>query len=878
MESNAFCLDLRVKVLYVSVGCLYIFCGVNLYYTYIVSQNNQCLKAASTVSEDSRSLARYTGIPKIQKSTNSDVSVNALNVKQQKAELMYTINSTLTASEKHLNLTGVWEIDQSNQPLHRIKRRGKRHGRRLHARESSESDTPSVEFFPEPQPTPKTKDYIWLTAYSRIPVPVLRDYCQSTKEHCPPGDPGPPGIPGSPGHKGQKGDTGERGFSGQPGPPGPRGLTGAHGPVGPKGDPGLAGTPGLDGRDGLPGEPGLDGVPGRDGIDGIPGNDGVPGIPGTPGRPGLNGTNGIPGTPGPRGPMGPVGPAGLPGPRGRKGVSGTPGIPGIPGIKAWNINGTEATKLLIPPAMVDTEQQTTMVVEEGENIRLKCTAYGKPQPTMTWRREDSSPILIGSWYLATVDGDRLNISQVTRYHMGTYLCIASNGVPPPAYKRIVLEVNFPPLIKIKNQMVGTRNGSHAVLECFVEAFPEAINYWLHGDEKLIENKGKYHIKEYSSSFRHHMELNISSIEGSDYGIYKCVSKNEKGETKGVFTVFEIGPTSPKRQPAKETQYAVYGKAPPPRVIEQECPPCPDCPDQPICPVTAGKPRPVTVISIGGSSNVTYWQKLKPRNKDCLLSQVGKPVFQRYTKAAWGNWMKDPLPPRPEDEDKHWMTLDSEKTTLYEYRDKVAFRKHNYSKKYTLPYRFMGNSQVIFNGSFYYNQEGTQNLVRFDLFTEATAAAEIVDAAYKGARRLYTSNHSYMDIAVDENGMWVIFAGNNTNNTLVMKFHPYTLRTEKMWNITLRHRNVGAMFIICGVLYAVDSVDERHTQISYAFDLYRNKGIEVKLEFNNPFSQTKMVSYNPRYEALYTWDKGNQLIYPVRFATIDDDSTETDKKG
>ncbi|GFT64421.1 uncharacterized protein NPIL_162741 [Nephila pilipes] len=33
-----------------------------------------------------------------------------------------------------------------------------------------EQEGPSVEFFPQPQPTHETNGYMWLTSYSRIPV------------------------------------------------------------------------------------------------------------------------------------------------------------------------------------------------------------------------------------------------------------------------------------------------------------------------------------------------------------------------------------------------------------------------------------------------------------------------------------------------------------------------------------------------------------------------------------------------------------------------------------------------------------------------------------------------------------------------------------
>lgn len=86
-------------------------------------------------------------------------------------------------------------------------------------------------------------------------------------------------------------------------------------------------------------------------------------------------------------------------------------------------------------------------------------------------------------------------------------------------------------------MVGTHNGSQAILECFVEASPPALNFWEYSDGREIENSWKHEILQEEESYRTHMILNITNIHPSDYGLYKCVSKNEKGKASGVFTVF-----------------------------------------------------------------------------------------------------------------------------------------------------------------------------------------------------------------------------------------------------------------------------------------------------------------------------------------------------
>lgn len=54
-----------------------------------------------------------------------------------------------------------------------------------------------------------------------------------------------------------------------------------------------------------------------------------------------------------------------------------------------------------------------------------------------------------------------------------------------------------------------------------------------------------------------------------------------------------------------------------------------------------------------------------------------------------------------------------------------------------------------------------------------------------------------------------------------------------------------MFIVCGVLYAIDSVTERETKIRLALDLVERKLLDVTLLFTNPFKKTTTVGYNPR---------------------------------
>ncbi|XP_032679473.1 neurotrimin-like isoform X3 [Odontomachus brunneus] len=197
-------------------------------------------------------------------------------------------------------------------------------------------------------------------------------------------------------------------------------------------------------------------------------------------------------------------------------------------------------EVVVPPDIVDYETSTDMVVAEGRNVTLRCAATGSPAPNITWRREDGQLINLGNGErVATVDGSSFSLTKVDRLHMGSYLCIASNGVPPSVSKRIMLTVHFPPMIWVQNQLVGARVGQRLTLECSSEAFPKSINYWTRDKDKIVPQGGKYEPMLVDNAYKIQMRLTISSVSPSDYGSYKCVSRNSLGDTDGSIKVYPI---------------------------------------------------------------------------------------------------------------------------------------------------------------------------------------------------------------------------------------------------------------------------------------------------------------------------------------------------
>ncbi|CAF4830023.1 unnamed protein product [Pieris macdunnoughi] len=196
-------------------------------------------------------------------------------------------------------------------------------------------------------------------------------------------------------------------------------------------------------------------------------------------------------------------------------------------------------QVVVPPSIIDNMTSTDMVVREGADVTMVCRASGYPEPYVMWRREDGQDFNYNGESVSVVDGETLTITKVSRLHMGAYLCIASNGVPPSISKRIMLMVQFPPMLSIPNQLEGAYLGQDVTLECHTEAYPSSINYWTTDRGDMIISGGKYEAIPVDSGYNKFMMLKIRNITKEDFGFYKCIAKNSLGETDGIIKLDEI---------------------------------------------------------------------------------------------------------------------------------------------------------------------------------------------------------------------------------------------------------------------------------------------------------------------------------------------------
>ncbi|XP_022793085.1 hemicentin-2-like isoform X1 [Stylophora pistillata] len=167
------------------------------------------------------------------------------------------------------------------------------------------------------------------------------------------------------------------------------------------------------------------------------------------------------------------------------------------------------------PSTIKTIQDKN--VTEGENATLTCTAFGMPQPSVSWIKLNDQ----------NVAKNVLEFVNISRNEAGKYKCEASNECGN-ATEMATIDVNYQPEnMKFRTSVMKSKvcQGDTITFNCSADAKPAVTSY------QLLENGN---VKNHNLS-----GMWKETLESGGVFVYKCVANNTVGSADSVDVTFTV---------------------------------------------------------------------------------------------------------------------------------------------------------------------------------------------------------------------------------------------------------------------------------------------------------------------------------------------------
>ncbi|KAL3058414.1 olfactomedin-like protein 3A [Trematomus bernacchii] len=240
----------------------------------------------------------------------------------------------------------------------------------------------------------------------------------------------------------------------------------------------------------------------------------------------------------------------------------------------------------------------------------------------------------------------------------------------------------------------------------------------------------------------------------------------------------------------------------------------------------------------------------------ILKRVGGPK---------GMWTKD----TGRGSGKVYIFNGTDEDTIHEFASVQDFARSqgmSLAKNLKLPSAWKGTGHVVFNNYAYYiNQVEEMMVVKYDMKNSSVTDSAVFPV--QDHLPVYgLTPETVMDLAVDEEGLWAIYATRQNERYISMaKMDANTLDIEQMWDSNCPRENAEAAFIICGTLYVVYNTKQPgRSQIQCVFDvndMVTNEEASL-VYFPKRYGAHSSLKYNPQEQLLYAWDDGYQILYKL----------------
>ncbi|XP_032171124.1 olfactomedin-4 [Mustela erminea] len=182
------------------------------------------------------------------------------------------------------------------------------------------------------------------------------------------------------------------------------------------------------------------------------------------------------------------------------------------------------------------------------------------------------------------------------------------------------------------------------------------------------------------------------------------------------------------------------------------------------------------------------------------------------------------------------------------------------------YYGQGAGIVVYNNYMYVNWYNTRSIAKINLNNNKAEVTQILpDAAYNNRFSYANVDWQDIDLAVDENGLWVIYSTEaSTGNMVISQLNDTTLLVLNTWYTRQYKPSVSNAFMVCGVLYATRTLNTREEEIFYYYDTNTGKEGRLGITLRKVQERIQSINYHPFEQKLFVYNDGYLLNYDLIF--------------
>lgn len=249
----------------------------------------------------------------------------------------------------------------------------------------------------------------------------------------------------------------------------------------------------------------------------------------------------------------------------------------------------------------------------------------------------------------------------------------------------------------------------------------------------------------------------------------------------------------------------------------------------------------------------------------MISSIKAMKILKRVGGTKGMWTKD----TSRNSGKVYIFNGTDEDTIHEFASAQDFSRSrglSLSRNLKLPSAWRGMGHTVYNNHVYYiNQAEEITVIKYDLKNSSVTDSSVFPA--QDHIPVYSlTPETMMDLAVDEEGLWAIYATRqNEKHISLAKMDAVSLDIEQMWDTNCPQENAEAAFVICSTLYVVYNTKEPgRSRVQCVFDVNGmvNNDEAPLVYFPKRYGANSSLKYHPQEKLLYAWDDGYQILYKL----------------